>query len=86
MNTITDAISLCDELFTAAKRLDSGDLRRAVEEYASDQHEALEVMRKQLSRITTCQPKSSGFGAHEFGRAATNFDQAQSGRRLPAAS
>ena len=46
MKHISDVIELCDELSSAARRLRSEEIRRAIQQYADAQKEALEAVRK----------------------------------------
>jgi hypothetical protein len=46
MTIINDAIALCDEVLSKAKKLRSKELRQCFEEYAKDQKDALEALRK----------------------------------------
>ena len=46
MKYISDVIELCDELSSAARKLRSEELRRAIQQYVDAQKEALEAVRK----------------------------------------
>jgi hypothetical protein len=48
MTIISDAIALCDEVLGMARKLRSKELRQCLEEYARDQKEALEALRKMI--------------------------------------
>ena len=49
MKLITDALALCDEVISDAKKLSSKELRQVIEEYVNAQKKALEALRKKVN-------------------------------------
>ncbi len=56
MEVIVRALALCDELLMTARELSPIELRRALEEYASAEKQALEVVSRQLASFTLGSP------------------------------